>query len=59
VKVVHILWLSFFVGDPCVVFVVLISVVGFVGNCCLWICVVFTSILFVFSRLLVEEDAFL
>jgi hypothetical protein len=36
------------VRDPCVVFVVLISVVGFVGNCCLWLCVVSSSILFVF-----------
>jgi hypothetical protein len=43
------------VDDPCVVIVVLISVVGFVGNCCLWLCVVLSSILFVCSRLLWEE----
>jgi hypothetical protein len=47
------------VGDPCVVFVVLISVVGVVGNCCLWLCVVLSSILFVFSRLIVGGGAFL
>jgi hypothetical protein len=36
------------VGDPCVVVVVLISVVGFVGNCSLWLCVVLSSIPLVF-----------
>jgi hypothetical protein len=47
------------VDDPCVLFVVLISVVGFVGNCSLWLCVVLSCILFVYSRLLVGVDAFL
>jgi hypothetical protein len=36
------------VGDPCVVFVVLNSVVGYVGNCSLWLCVVLSAILFCF-----------
>jgi hypothetical protein len=47
------------VDDPIVLFVVLISVVGLVGSCSLWQCVVLSSILFVFSRLLVGGDVFL
>jgi hypothetical protein len=47
------------VDDACVLFVVLISVVGFVESCSLWLCVVLSSILFVFARLLVGGDALL
>jgi hypothetical protein len=36
------------VADLCVLFVVLISVVGFVGSCSYWQCVVLSSNLFVF-----------
>ena len=52
------LFLQFVYGLFCVVFAGLVSVEGFVGNCCFWLLFILFSIFFVFSLDIVEESTF-